>query len=219
MAMRRGLFRVVPLLQAMLENITLPFSAVRLKDFVSACAKNDEVASVVTRAIEQVDVDGIITVQDSQRRDTVLNLWDGVRYDYGLYHTAFITEPVRKTAVLTNPFVLLSDEKINSIQDIRKILEEVIRLDASLLIITRDLGDDLQKILPANAARGLKIVVARAPGFGDTRRRNMLALAAKTGSLLFGENTAFLYAELTECSGLPLQILVFCGYPCVRVDH
>lgn len=197
MGLRKGVHRALPLVPGLLEKIALPLEEVTLEKFAAATAKNPEVSENVVKAFETVGADGVITVQDTQGRDTVLHLWDGVRYDYGLLSMSFATDGERKRAVLSEPYVLLSNVKIKSLQDIRKILEDVIRTGSSLLIIASDMDEEVQKILAANVVRGgLKVVVAKAPGFGDTRRRNMLALAAKIGSLIFEENTG---RELRDC--------------------
>ena len=194
--LRRGLYMAISVVRRCLEGITIPFLQVPLKQFAFSVAKNDEVAENVAIAFEKVGVDGVISVQDTQGRDTTLQFWDGVRYDYGLLNMAFMTDHERKKAVLTEPYVLLSNVKIKSVQEIQKILEDVIRTGASLLIITNDMSEELQRMLAMNATHGLKIALAKAPGYGDTRRRNMLALAAKIGSLLFDENTGI---EMKDC--------------------
>jgi len=196
MGLRRGVHRALPLAEECLEKLTIPFERISPRRFAAAAAKNEEVAENVVRAFEMVGAEGVITVQDTQGRETILNLWDGARYDYGLLNNAFINDPERKRAVLNEPYVLLSNVKIGSLQDIRRILEDVIRADVSLLIITSDMAEEVQQLLTANAAQGLKVAVTTAPGFGDTRRRNMLALAAKVGSLLFEENTG---RKMSDC--------------------
>lgn len=196
MALRKGMQQALPLIREYLDEITIPFDSISAECFALATAKNEEVAENVVRAFQQVGVDGTITIQDTQGRETILKLWDGARYDYGLMDACFINDPEHRRTVLNDPFVLLSNIKINSIEDIRKMLEDVIRSGSSLLIIAREMEDEVQRILAANVARGLKVAVAKAPGYGDTRRRNMLALAAKTGALLFDENTG---RRMCEC--------------------
>ena len=197
MALRRGLQRALHCAVESLDAITLPFSAVSTEQFVKSAAKNDEVAVNTCKAFEAVGSDGVITVQDTQSRDTTLNLWDGARYEYGLFTNSFMTDSVHRRAVLTHPYVLLSNVKIQSLQDIRRMLEGALMHRVPLLIITNDMAEDVQRALLVNRERaGLQIVVAKAPGFGDTRRRNMLALAAKVGSLLFDENSG---RNLRDC--------------------
>ncbi|MDO5138601.1 MAG: TCP-1/cpn60 chaperonin family protein [Oscillospiraceae bacterium] len=179
-----------------IPEITVPFEDIDCEKYAMAAAKNEEVAQNVIKAFQMVGKDGIINVQDTQRRETVLNEWDGARYDYGLMSMAFINDEVKRCCVLDEPYVLLSNVKISSVQDIRKVLEDTSRSGVSLLIIASDITQDVMNVLTANAARGLKVAAAKAPGFGDTRRRNMLALAAMVGSLMFDENTG---REIKDC--------------------
>ena len=179
-----------------IPEITVPFEEIDFEKYAMASAKDEEVAKNVIKAFQMVGKDGIINVQDTQRRETVLNEWDGARYDYGLMSMAFINDEVKRCCVLNDPYVLLSNVKISSVQDLRKMLEDTASSGASLLIIASDIAHDVMNFLTANAARGLKVAAAKAPGFGDTRRRNMLALAAMVGSLMFDENTG---REIREC--------------------
>lgn len=207
MQMRKGIHALLPKVAGYLDEMTVPLSDELMVKFANVTAKNEEVGENVVKACRQVGPDGVITVLDSQARDTVLNLWDGVRYDYGLYNMIFATDGERKRAVLDEPYLLLCNVKIQSIRDIQKILEEVIREGASLLIVAQDVSEDVQRILAANVARGvLKVVLGKGPGFGDTRRRNLQALAAKTGAIMYEENAG---RKLSECG---LEI-------CARINH
>ena len=179
-----------------IPEITVPFEEIDCEKYAMSAAKNEEVARNVIKAFQMVGKDGIINVQDTQRSETVLNEWDGARYDYGLMSMAFVNDEVKRCCVLDEPYVLLSNVKISSVQDIRKVLEDTARSGASLLIIASDITQDVMNVLTANAARGLKVAAAKAPGFGETRRRNMLALAAVIGSLMIDDNTG---RELKDC--------------------
>ena len=197
MMLRRGLQRGLSAAVETLQEITIPFSAVSTERFAMGVAKNDEVAANSGKAFEAVGQDGAISIQDTQFRETTLNIWDGARYEYGLLNSSFITDTVRRRAVLEHPYVLLSNVKIESLQDIRRMLEEALMTKSPLLIIANDITEEVQRALLVNRERaGLQVVAAKAPGFGDTRHRNMLALAAKTGSLMFDANTG---RKLSDC--------------------
>ena len=197
MQLRKGIHALLPQVGPLLEEMSVPLDDELMEKFAQVTAKNEEVGVNVVKACRQVGTDGIITVLDSQARETVLNLWDGVRYDYGLYNMIFATDGERKRAVLEKPYVLLCNVKIQNIRQIQKILEDVVRQRASLLIIAQDVSDEVMRILAANAARGvLKVCIGKGPGFGDTRRRNMTALAAKTGSMLYEDGMG---RTLEEC--------------------
>lgn len=196
-ALRRGFARAAELLPELLSEVTASFSSVPSERFARSVSKNDEVAENSVKAFAWVGADGIITVSDTQSRSTTVHLWDGARYDYGLYSSSFMTDTVHRCAVLEHPYVLLSNVKIESMDDIRRILTDALSNGSPLLIIARDMSEEVQNALIANRERaGVMVVAAKAPGFGNSRRRNMLALAAKTGSLLFDENTGY---QLRDC--------------------
>ncbi len=194
--LQRGAKRALAEALDAVPEITVPFEEIDCEKYAVAAAKNEEVARNVLSAFWMVGKDGIINVQDTQGRETVLKEWDGARYDYGLMSMAFINDEAGRRCVLDEPYVLLSNVKISSVQDLLKVLEDTARSGASLLIIASDITQDVMNFLTANAARGLKVAAAKAPGYGDTRRRNMLALAAMVGSLMFDDNTG---REVRDC--------------------
>ena len=196
MFLRKGAERALSFVRGILEEVTVPLDEVGVEKLAASVSKNDEVASNVAKAFRAVGTDGVITVQDTQLRETVLNYWDGIRYDYGFFGNGFINDAENHRAVLSEPYVLLSNVKIISLQDIRRILENVIQSNASLLIISSDISEDVLQLLAANVSRGLKVAAVKAPGYAEERRRNMLALASKIGSLLFDENTG---REMKDC--------------------
>lgn len=158
MELRSGLQKALPVLRAELDALTVPFETVPAEKFAAACAKNDEVAENSLKAFAAVGAEGVITVEDTQSRDTAVNIWDGVRYEYGLLNTSFMTDSERRRAVLTHPYVLLSNIKINSLAQIRRMLEQTMRASGELLIITNDMTEEVQRALLVNKA---------APGFGS----------------------------------------------------
>lgn len=141
--LRRGLQNSLPLLRDGLSEITVPFHEIPQEKFAAALAKHDEVARISLQAFQAVGADGVITVEDTQGRDTKLNVWDGARYDCGLMSTAFLKESDGKTVTLSNPYVLLSNVPIRTVEDIRMVLEDVIRANQSLLIITGEMSQEV----------------------------------------------------------------------------
>lgn len=201
--MRRGMEKALDAAKAALREKTVMADSSRLRNLAVNIAKFEDVGDTVFKAIEAVGKDGIITVQDSQAAATVLNVWDGVKYDYGIASDIMITDSTAKNTVLDDPFILLVNYRLKDIKDIMKILEQVVQSGARLLIIAQEVAEDVLRQLNVNVAKGiLKLAVGNAPGHGDTRRANMLALSAKTGAYLFEEGTGI---ELKDCG------LEYCG--------
>lgn len=206
MLIRKGMEKGLAAALEALKAETIPCEGEQLKRFANSVAKHNAIGETVCKALEAVGVDGIITVEDSQGRETLLNLWDGVRYEYGLISEAMVMDKVNKVSTLEKPFVLLVNYKIKNMEEVQHILEQCMQYNAPLLMIVSDMDEPLKQQIAANVIAGrLQVAVAAGPGHGDTRRRNMLALAAKIGSILFEEGNGY---NLKDC-GLEY---------CARVD-
>lgn len=204
--LRKGAAKTLQLVHKYLKAVTLPLDEIGIEKLAAAVSKNDEVAANVEKAFNYVGADGVVTVQDSQFRETIINYWDGARFDCGLYGNGFINDAENRRTVLHEPYVFLSNVKIKTLQDIRKLLENVIRNQASLLMIASDISEEVLQLLSANVSKGLKVAAVKAPGYAEERRRNMLSLAAKIGSLMFDENTGVRMEDcgLEVCSKIGL---------------
>ncbi len=201
--MRRGMDKALDAARAILKEKTFRVESTHLRNLAVNIAKFEDVGDTVFKAIDAVGQDGIITVQDSQASNTVLNIWDGVKYDYGIASDVMITDRLNKNTVLDDPFILLVNYRLKDVNDIMHILEQCVSTGARLLIIAQEVAENVLRQLNVNIAKGiLKLAVGNAPGHGDTRRSNMLALSAKTGAYLFEEGTGI---ELKDCG------LDYCG--------
>lgn len=197
MQMRKGMEQALcKALEAVKKQFT-PCDAQQLRKITFSAAKDGRVGALVYQAMEAVGTDGVISVQDSQAAQSTLNVWDGVRYDYGLLSAAMATDPVRRSVTLCKPAVVLVNQKIKRFGQILKLLEQAAMQKLPVLLICSDMDEQVLTQLTANVKAGkLQLAVAKAPGHGDTRRWNMLALVAKTGALLLEQTTG---RDLTAC--------------------
>ena len=125
--------------------------------------------------MEKVGDDGVITVEESKTMETCLETVEGMQFDRGYISPYMVTDTDKMEAVLSNPLVLITDRKINVIQDIMPVLEKVVQGGRELLIIAEDVEGEALATLVVNKLRGtFKAVAVKAPGFGD-RRKAMLA--------------------------------------------
>ncbi len=221
--LRRGMEKAREAVTAELKKKAFRTDPSRLRQLAVGIAKFEDVGDTVFRAIDAVGADGIITVQDSQASTTVLNVWDGVKYDYGIASDIMFTDRTNKKAVLDDPFILLVNYRLKDVREIVRILEQCAQSGARLLIIAQEVSEEVLRQLNVNVVKGvLNLAVGTAPGHGDTRRANMLALSAKTGAYLFEEGTgvelkdhgleycgraekAVLTKESTLLQGFPLE--------------
>lgn len=199
--LRRGMEKAAEAAIQGIWDAAIPADEDAIPYKVAFCSSNDETAAqILAEAYSHAGKDGIITIEDTQERNTRLR-YGGIQYDYGLAASEFANDEQGTTAKLWNPYVLLVDKKIEDIYELQTILEQVSRKKVPLLIITKDIKQEALRIILMNVKRkAANVVVATAPGHGDSRRRHMEALAARLGSVLIDDQCGL---ELRHC-GLEL---------------
>jgi chaperonin GroEL len=162
-------------------------------------ANNDrEIGEIIAEAMDKVGKDGVITVEESQTFGLELELVEGMRFDKGYISPYFVTDPERMEAVLEDPFILISGQKIGAVKDILPILEKVMQTGKPLLIITEDLEGEALATLVVNKIRGtFKSVSVKAPGFGDRRKAMISDIAILTGGQVITEEVGLKLENVT----------------------
>lgn len=187
--LRKGLLCGLDAAVKAIEEVTAPCDRPLLEMAAARIAKDAALGALAMEACTAAGAEGVVTVLDSQGRDTHLNIWDGARYEYGLYGREFIRQEATKSTELHNCRVLLVNRKIRDIREIGNIVVQASQTHTPLLMVVSDIEEDVVKILAANVAAGrVQLALAHAPGYGDTCRRHMFALAAKTGAPVIEEN-------------------------------
>lgn len=196
--LRSSIHKYIPALEKELLSKAVPVKdRETVKKIASAAADRADLGDMVAEAFEAAGPEGMIAVADSQAPEDHLEIFNGIRYDYGLFSSSFINDPVRRTAVFQHPRILLVNRKIERLSEIEKILDDVMRIDVPLVIIPEDMDETVVNILLANVHRGVfQLAIATAPGHGEIRRRNMQALAAQTGAVLIDRENGI---SLEEC--------------------
>ena len=152
-------------------------------------SQSDEIGSKIAEAMDKVGKDGVITVEDNQAIDTVLEVVEGMQFDRGYIAAYMVTNPDRMEAVLDEPYVLVTDRKISSIQDLLPVLEKVVQMGKPLLIVAEDVEGEALATLIVNKLRGTFTAVAvKAPGFGDRRKAMLEDMAILTGGTVISED-------------------------------
>ncbi|AEI45666.1 chaperonin GroEL [Paenibacillus mucilaginosus] len=145
-------------------------------------AADDTVGELIAEAMEKVGKDGVITVEESKGFQTELETVDGMQFDRGYISPYMITDSDKMEAVLDEPYVIITDKKISSLQDLLPVLEQVIKQGKPLLIVAEDVEGEALATLVVNKLRGTFTCVAvKAPGFGDRRKAMLQDLAVLTG--------------------------------------
>lgn len=147
-----------------------------------------EIGDMLAKAMEKVGKDGVITVEEAKSLATELEVVEGMRFDRGYLSPYFATNTEKMMCELENPFVLIYDKKITSLQPLVPVLESVLQSSRSLLIIAEDVEGEALAALVLNRLRGgLRVAAVKAPGFGDRRKAMLEDIAALTGGQLISE--------------------------------
>ncbi len=145
-------------------------------------ASDEEVGQLVADAMEKVTGDGVITIEESKTMLTELDLVEGMQFDRGYISAYMATDMDKMEAVLDNPYILITDKKISSIQEILPLLEQVVQSGAKLLIIAEDVEGEALTTLIVNKLRGtFSVVAVKAPGYGERRKAMLEDIAILTG--------------------------------------
>jgi chaperonin GroEL len=144
-------------------------------------ARDNEIGKVIAEAMDKVGKDGVITVEEAKSFDTTLDFVEGMEFDKGYVSPYMVTDPERMEAVLENPYILITDSKINNIKDILPILESIVQTKKPLLIIAEDIEGEALATLVVNKLRGtFNCVAVKAPAFGDRRKAMLEDIAILT---------------------------------------
>ena len=155
----------------------------QLKQIATISANNDsEIGELISTAMDKVGQDGVITVEESKTGETYLETVEGMQFSRGYKSPYFVTDNNAMQAVLQNPFVLITDKKLNQVKELLPILEAVSNQNKSLLIIADDIGGEALSTLVVNKMRGiLPVVAVNAPEFGDRKKASLEDIATLTG--------------------------------------
>jgi chaperonin GroEL len=150
--------------------------------------RSEEIGSVIADALEKVDKDGVVNVEEGQTLAMQLEFTEGMQFDKGYVSPQFVTDEERMEAVLDDPYILIASQKIGNAQDLLPLLNQVMQAGKPLLIISDDLEGEALAALIVNKARGaLDVAAIRAPLFGDRRKRMLEDIAILTGGEVITE--------------------------------
>ena len=183
-ALRRGIEKAS---EAIVKELIAAAKDVETKDQIAATATisaaDPEVGEKIAEALDKVGQDGVVTVEDNNRFGLDLDFTEGMRFDKGYIAPYFVTNAEDQTAVLEEPYILLTSGKLSSQQDVVHIAELVMKTGKPLLIIAEDVDGEALPTLILNNIRGtFKSCAVKAPGFGDRRKAMLQDMAILTGA-------------------------------------
>jgi chaperonin GroEL len=187
--MKEGILAAAQDVVKFIEQKSVRVDDTKLEQVATVSAgNNSEIGKLIADAIKQVGDDGVVTVEESKTATTALKSAEGIQIDKGYISPYFVTDQERQEAVLDSPYVLLVNKKINLIQDIVPIMENVARDGRSILLIAEDVEGEALAALVVNVMRKvLRCVAIKAPGFGDRRKYILEDLAILTGGTAWEE--------------------------------
>ena len=169
-----------------------------IANVASVSAADEAIGDLIAEAMEKVGKDGVITVEESKTMGTTLDVVQGMQFDRGYFSPYMVTDTEKMEAVLDNPLILITDKKINNIQEILPILEQVVQNGRKLLIICDDLEGEALATIIVNKLKGtFEVAAVKAPGFGERRKAYLEDIAVQTGGTYISTDLGYELKETT----------------------
>jgi chaperonin GroEL len=195
MDLKRGIDKavaaVVDSLRAQSQEVGEDYAKIEQVGTISA--NNDNfIGKLIADAMSKVKKDGVITVEEAKGTETEVKVVEGMQFDRGYLSPYFMTDGDKMEAVLESPYILITDKKISTMNELLPVLEAVVREGRSLFVIAEDVDSSAISTLVVNKIRGtLKVAAVKAPGFGDRRKEMLQDIAILTGGVVLSEESGY----------------------------
>ena len=189
--LKRGLERGAAAAVAALRQLSRPVATRKERAQVATISAHNDAAigELVAEAMDRVGAEGVITVEESKTTEIVLEVVEGMQFDRGYLSPYFITNAEKMTAELDEPYILLHEKKLSSLQPMLPVLEAVVQSGKPLLLIAEDIEGDALATLIVNKLRGgLRAAAVKSPGFGERRRAMLEDIAVLTGGQVISDD-------------------------------
>ena len=191
MDLKRGIDKATDAIVEQIRSLSTPCDTTKSIEQVGTISANSDksVGEIIAQAMEKVGQEGVITVEEGQALINELEVVEGMQFDRGYLSPYFITDADKMTTEMEEPYILLFEKKLTSLQPMLPILESVVQSGRPLLIIAEDVEGEALATLVVNKLRGgLKIAAVKAPGFGDRRKAMLEDIAILTGGQVISED-------------------------------
>ena len=183
MVMRKGMEKAV---ETAIDTIKANSETIKGSDDIArvgtVSSGDESVGKLIAEAMDKVGASGVITIEESKTAETGLEVVEGMQFDRGYISPYMVTDTDKMEAVIDDPYILITDKKISSIQEILPLLEQIVKTGKKLVIIAEDVEGDALATLLVNRLRGnFTCVCVKAPGFGDRRKEMLKDIAILTG--------------------------------------
>lgn len=173
-------------------------SASDIASVASISSGSKEIGQIISDAMEKVGKNGVINVDESKGFDTSLEVTEGLKYDKGYISPYMVSDREKMSIEMDNPLIMVTDQKISTIQDVLGILEQIVQQNKSLLIIADDIENEVISTLIVNKLRGtFNVVATKAPGFGDNQKDQLSDIATLTGATVISKDLGMQLKDMT----------------------
>jgi chaperonin GroEL len=200
MPIKRGIDKAVDLVVEELKKISKPTKDKKdISQVGTISANNDRtIGDIIAEAMEKVGKEGVITVEEAKAMETTLTVVEGMQFDRGYLSPYFVTEPEKMVVHLDEPYILLHEKKIGTMNDLLPILDQVAKEGKPILIMAEDVEGEALTTLVVNKLRGiLHCAAVKAPGFGDKRKAMLEDIAILTGGQVISEDLGVKLENIT----------------------
>ena len=197
--LKEGIKKAVDATVSHLQSISKAVESNKaIEQTASISAGSPEIGALIAKAMEIVGKDGVITVEEGKSMNTELSTVEGMQFDRGYASAYMVTNTDKMEAVIENPFILITDKKISSLQEILPVIEPLAQQGAKLLIIAEDVEGDALAALIVNKLKGVfNSVAVKAPGFGDRRKEMLRDIAILTGGEVISSDLGLEFKDVT----------------------
>lgn len=184
--------------EKLLNNARKIDSSAEIANVAAVSSASEEIGKIVSEAMEKVGKNGVINVDESKGFDTSLEVTEGLRYDKGYISPYMVTDREKMSVEMESPAILVTDQKISTIQEVLPLLEQIVQANKPLLIIADDIENEVVSTLIVNKLRGtFNVVATKAPGFGDNQKANLQDIAILTGATFVSKDLGMQLKDMT----------------------
>jgi len=190
MIMKKGIDKAVDVMVKEIKRLAKPVTEEDWEKVATISAQSEEIGAKIAEALRLVGKDGVVEVEEGKSLDITIEHKDGMEFDKGYASPYFVSDSDRMEATIDQPYILITDFKVTSIQDLLPLLEKQMQVSKNLVLIADDIEGEALTTLVVNKLRGaFNILAIKAPGFGDRRKEMLQDIAVLTGANLISQET------------------------------
>lgn len=190
MIMKRGIDRAVDAVVEEIRRLAKPVKEEDWEKVATISAQSEEIGKKIAEALKLVGKDGVVEVEEGKTMEITIDHKQGMVMEKGYASPYFVTDSDNMEAEIKNPYILITDQKVSSIQDLLPLLENFMKVSKDLVIVADDIEGEALTTLVVNKLRGaFNVLAVKAPGFGDRKKEMLMDLAVLTGANLIAADT------------------------------